>query len=403
MNRKQFIKNSVMAASALGVGTKINALGTPMPRISSKSASKDGPLAITMWDFSWLERRWSGAGYEDWDLALDELKLRGYDAVRIDAYPHLVSKNATAKWDLFPVWTTQDWGSPAMNQVQVQPNLTRFMEKCAARDLKVALSTWMRVDKTLAYKDIKTPEDFGNIWVATLKQIEKAGLMDSILYVDLCNEFPLEAWTPFLPENLKRDQFLPTSNIEQIRWMNESLAVVRASFPELDYTFSNWENCGGIERDLSNLDVLDFHIWMAGGPFYKKVGYKYERFEDTGYNNLVEHGEKTYRADPEHWQNLLKSRIQCAAEESRAIGVPLSTTECWAVVDYKDWPLLNWDWVKELCAIGVKEAAATGRWTSMATSNFCGPQFVGMWRDVEWHQALTEIIHSSSIDKDLTK
>jgi len=32
---------------------------------------------------------WSGAGYEDWDRALDELAERGYDAARIDAYPHL--------------------------------------------------------------------------------------------------------------------------------------------------------------------------------------------------------------------------------------------------------------------------------------------------------------------------
>jgi hypothetical protein len=38
------------------------------------------PRAITMWDFSWLERRWPGAGYEDYDLALGELKERGYNA-----------------------------------------------------------------------------------------------------------------------------------------------------------------------------------------------------------------------------------------------------------------------------------------------------------------------------------
>jgi len=34
------------------------------------------PRAITMWDFSWLERRCPGAGYEDWDKALGELKER---------------------------------------------------------------------------------------------------------------------------------------------------------------------------------------------------------------------------------------------------------------------------------------------------------------------------------------
>jgi sugar phosphate isomerase/epimerase len=50
-----------------------------------------------MWDFSWLERRWPGAGYENWDEALDELTERGYNAVRIDAfrtwYPRTPKRN----------------------------------------------------------------------------------------------------------------------------------------------------------------------------------------------------------------------------------------------------------------------------------------------------------------------
>ena len=42
-----------------------------------------------MWNFSWQERRWDGAGYENWDKILDEVTERGYNAVCIDAYPHL--------------------------------------------------------------------------------------------------------------------------------------------------------------------------------------------------------------------------------------------------------------------------------------------------------------------------
>jgi hypothetical protein len=67
------------------------------------------------------------------------------------------------------------------------------------------------------------------------------------------------------------------------------------------------------------------------------------------------------------------------------------------VVDYKDWPLLNWGWIKELCEAGVRRAAATGRWSAMATSNFCGPQFVGIWRDVDWHRRLTDVIHQAKL------
>jgi hypothetical protein len=37
----------------------------------------------------------------------------------------------------------------------------------------------------------------------------------------------------------------------------------------------------------------------------------------------------------------------------------------------------------------------------MATSNFCGPQFEGMWRDKSWHTKLTDLIHGSDIAPDL--
>ncbi|MFW5752387.1 MAG: cellulase-like family protein [bacterium] len=89
------------------------------------------------------------------------------------------------------------------------------------------------------------------------------------------------------------------------------------------------------------------------------------------------------------------------AEKSVKTGMPLITTECWGVVDYKDWPLLNWEWVKELCELGTILAAGTKRWIAIATSNFCGPQFTGMWKDIDYHQKLTSIIKSAGIAEDL--
>lgn len=144
-----------------------------------------------MWDFSWLERRWPGAGYEDWDRALDELQERSYDAVRIDAYPRLVALDAQREWELLPVWNQQEWGSPALTRIQVQPALNQFLEQCRERGLLVGLSSWFRHDRDNSQMLLTTPERLGQAWLQTLQSIDEAHLLDSILYVDLCNEFPL--------------------------------------------------------------------------------------------------------------------------------------------------------------------------------------------------------------------
>ena len=84
------------------------------------------------------------------------------------------------------------------------------------------------------------------------------------------------------------------------------------------------------------------------------------------------------------------------AQWSRRTGKPLITTECWSLVDFKDGPMLEWDWIKHLCEVGVTQAVSEGCWAAIATSNFCGPQFVGMWRDIAWHQRLTQMIKNGN-------
>jgi hypothetical protein len=353
------------------------------------------PLAIAMWDFSWLERRWPGGGYEDWDRVLDELVERGYAAVRIDAYPHLAATGPEREWELLPFWNTQDWGSPALTKVAVQPALNQFIRKCADRSIGVGLSTWFRKDKDNIRMRIATPEDLGKVWRATLDGIVDAGLLESILYIDLCNEWPQTKWAPFLPRAGGADPSRTSPTVQ--RWMAEPIAMLRDTYPSLDYCFSfNTQFDSWQQQDVSYMDVLELHVWMAQwSDFYERVDYGYERFEAKGYDNLAQRAEPLYRKSPEHWKACLGRGIDLAIEWSLHSGKPLMTTEGWAVVDYKDWPLLEWGWVKELCEFGVHKTAQTGRWAALCTSNFCGPQFVGMWRDVDWHRRLTGLIHES--------
>jgi hypothetical protein len=352
------------------------------------------PIAIAMWDFSWLERRWPGAGYENWSVALDELVERGYDAVRIDAYPHLVAADPQAEWELLPVWSQQMWGSPARTVVRVQPALSEFVRACADRGVGVALSSWFRRDAADTRMRITTPEGLGLVWKSVLDALSADGLLDSVLYVDLCNEFAGRSWAPFYSPDVGADERVPWNTPRGHDWMTRSIGTVRAAHPDLDYCYSF---ISGFDRDadVSAFDLLDLHVFMAScSDFDDRVGYTYDGFDPTGYENLVRNGERLYRAHPEHWQAALRTGIHVAADWARHARKPLVTTECWGVLNYKDWPLLDWDWVKELCEYGTAEAVATGQWTAMATSTFCGPQFVGMWRDIAWHRRLTGLIHA---------
>ena len=362
------------------------------------------PLAITMWDFSWLERRWPGAGYEDWDEALDGLAERGYDAVRIDAYPHLVSADPNKLWTIVPTWNQTGWGAQSLTRVRVLPELTEFIAKCRDRKMKVGLSTWWRQDPDDVRLRIKTPADLGRVWADTIRQIDQAGLLDAILYVDFSNEFPIPFWTPYLYGGIEGTEISRRSP-DIVRWMRDLIAPVRAEFPTLDYTFSfctqyrDWA-----EQDVAMLDFLEPHIWMSHpetSDYNARAGYNFEKFTPDGFDNLVKRGYAVYRDDKARYDKALIDEIDNVAAWSRASGKALMTTECWSLIDYKDWPLLDWGWLMDLCAMGVERAAASGRWVAMATSNFCGPQFVGMWRDIDWHRRLTEKIKSAPIDADL--
>lgn len=352
----------------------------------------DEPLAITMWDFSWMERRWPGAGFEDWDQALSELTERGYNAVRIEAYPQLVAKDIKKEWTLNPVWNTQDWGSPMVNKITIEKDFKDFLAACRRHGVKVALSTWFRQDTDMILMEIKTPKDHADIWIKTLDYIKEWGELDNILYVDLCNEYPLNLWIPFLggDENTLRTDKLA------LDWMKEAVAVFKEAYPDMPTTFSYTVPYPDVNEDVSFLDFLEVHIWMAQvSDYYEHVGYNYERFDDIGYTNMALKGEKVYKDNEQHYRQCLIDGIEKLAQWSKNSGKPLITTECWAIVDYKDGPLLKWDWVLNLNRLGVETAAATGCWAGIATSNFCAPQFVGMWREKQWHKEMTDIIRGS--------
>lgn len=356
-----------------------------------------------MWEFSWLERRWPGAGYEDIEAALDQLVDRGYDAVRIDAFPHLVAVDPETEFELLPIWSVHRWGAPMRCRVRIQPHLTDFIAACASRGIVVGLSSWYRRDTSEAWRLLSTPRAEAAAWLKVLDIIDDAGLLDAIFYVDLCNEWPMRMWAPHFygvdegVAAIADETQTRWDDPPSLVWMQESIEIIRGKYPSLPLTYSIHPWDGRFER-ATFLDFFEPHIWMSGGDFYRRVGYTFtHRFDNDEYESVRANAERVYRSDEAHWRSVLQSRIAEAAQAGRELKKPLITTECWGITDYKDGPGLSWDWVKELCALGVEEASRTGAWAAIATSNFCGPQFPGMWRDIGWHRRLTETIRSGVV------
>ncbi len=356
-----------------------------------------------MWDFSWLERRWPGAGYEDWDRALDELVERGYNAVRIDAYPHLIRAGRDREYELRPCWTTELWGAPSLVRVRPWPALPEFVARCHRRGIKVGLSSWWREDRERLAWRILSPAAMAEAWLAVLDALAAEGLLDALLYVDLSNEWPTTVWTPFYRNaspHTQEEWDAPPA----LAWMREAIGLLRERHPSLAYTFSTCTRSGAwLHTKPEFIDLADAHFWMIDEDmeFYKRVDYSFQTFSEVGYERLAERAEPLYRSDPGYWQRKLAAGITRLAAGSRACGLPFINTEGWATVVWKDGPLLDWGWVKELNAFAVEQVVTHGRWAGICTSNFCGPQFVGMWRDRAWHERLTRLIRSAPLDPGL--
>src|SRR4029453_18997636 len=118
-----------------------------------------------------------------------------------------------------------------------------------------------------------------------------------------------------------------------------AIAPLKAAYPQLDYTFSFYSQADRwAGADVSSFGVLEPHIWMAAGgtsDYYARIGYS---SKTASFQRTVEAGKQEYLARKDHYDGKLTSLIDKVADWSRTSGLPVITTECWALIHYKDWP-----------------------------------------------------------------
>ena len=352
-------------------------------------------LAISMWDISWLELHGKGEAFENWELRVKELRERGYDVVRIDPYIHLLSL-PDEQFYLEPVWADYGWGATKPCYVShIFEQLVEFMKICQQEGILVAFSAWYRhCEKDNYVSHITDGTVWGSIWVSLMDRLKEEQLLESIYYVDFCNEYPL--WAEFLPEDkrhFRRRRDCP----EIMEWTRRCTETFKESYPDIPTTFSLCsEFCRMQKEDFSDYDFFEPHIWIdSDGDGRFEDGLK-RYMQDTvvSQEELFLIKKEFYEDGKEYWDEVLHQQIHFFGNLSRKWNKPLITTECWAIVFYLDSPV-GWDWIKGICEKGVSFAIEEMCYAAIATSNFCSPQFKGMWEDLKWHQKMTEQIHKA--------
>ena len=387
---------------------------------SASGFNPEAKYAVTMWEFSWLVRQTGDeAEYADWDKVLDELAERGYNCIRLDAFPHLVAKGPDGQiveqFTILPQPDSFMWGNHKPVQVEPRSALVEFISKAADRGIYVGLSSWYNLDTRNRVQMIQSPKDYARIWLETLDLLSEAGLHDRIVWVDICNEFPVRRWAPGpytdifksrrvgdLRMMLKLSSKWDEGVKQRIKnYFDGAITPLREKYPDLKYTFS-FQFMGSRQMqtiDVSTFDLAEVHIWVSDymkwmfrtGQVLLHIGFPYPR-------SLRIHAKRMANLYPKYrdkYASMLEARIDFWAEWGKKSNIALFTTEAWGPINYDEVTPGGtggeWDWVKDIAEHGVRMASERG-WQGICTSNFCQPHFEGMWADVGWHKQMTDLI-----------
>jgi len=424
MERRRFLKKTSLGAGSLlaipsivyGSNSREGQIIQETSYIPISQISK--PLAIAMWDFSWILRHHTYGSFKDWDRVLGELVERGYNAIRFDVMPQFVvsSKEGKISDEFRSVkkdWKPAMWGNDYTMSFRPREALLEFLPLCKKHGVKVGLATWFLPHGT-PRKDIFVEEGgLYRAWSETLAFLKSNNLLDNVIYVDLLNEYPVNHGYDWLKNELNKrsdaqsfkvnnpEAHLPDDNLIEEQggdlrtwfyndFMNSLILDLKKEYPEIDF-FASLDQ--GLEKiDLHNYDALDFHIWFAHNQKMKQIWEIGERDQSV---DLVVKNENLHTLWEKNKPELLRwaeDRIAWVSETAARKNMVCGNTEGWGPVLWYDHPELDWDFTKEAADICVDFALKHNNYKFICTSNFTHPHFRGIWDEKKWHQQITSRI-----------
>ncbi len=431
MKRRDFLKQATIGTGALLAGNLLGGCNYPWRSAAKSSAGVSvcklrKPLAIAMWDFSWLLRHHRYGEFEDWDNVLEGLAERGYNAIRIDAMPQYVAADTDGKIteefrSVRQGWEPVKWGNYYTMSFRPREALQEFLGKCSKYEIKVGLATWFDNHET-AQQGIFTEEGgLLRAWRETLAFLERNNLLDNVIYVDLLNEYPFWHGYRWLhneldaraeacgPASAKRseDGFtfnkmgtdiynLPKTSVFNAAqkkfysdFINDLIIKLKSEYPHLDFFASFCRQMLLEDIDLSNFAAIDYHVWFADSgriPGLNELG-NLDQSKDN--RAIYKEAFAAWQKNRDELIEWMDGNMKKVSDTARKYGICCGNTEGWGPVHWMDHPDIDWRWTKESGEICVDLAKKYDNYKFICTSNFTHPQFRGIWDDVRWHQRLT--------------
>ncbi len=382
--RRDFLKQAAaMTLIGSGAGRTASA-ATPKP---FGVRARTEPVAIAMWDFSWLLRHEPGhkvgSEFADWDKALDGLVERGYNAVRIDAFPALVAAgpdgNPVESFH-FPRASQRPvmWGNQHPTTIHPRRALQEFIPRCLDRGILLGLSTWFHGP---GVENITGLDGLVRVWDETLGFLKDNGLLRHIYYVDLLNEYPLFSGFKWLRDqmdgNIKARQDKaktegvfewkekagnynnPASRQFYTGLADDAIRRLRKNWPDLDFLFSLTYNGSADWRVMAptSIAALDVHYWFVMNP---RLGDRASGYWQN-IHKLAETDEafpRVQEALSKNWTTHKPALVEWMDQQMAGIAAlgrlhdkPVGNTEGWGIINWLDHPSLTWDIIKDAAEI----------------------------------------------------
>lgn len=356
-------------------------------------------LALSSWSHDWLTRREAPRGeYRALPRVLDELCERGYNALRVDAFPHLVANVA----DGVTVERFELLG-PRNLWVTPRKQLVELATLARERNLRLWLTSSFLNDTQARRAFVRRPRDYIDVWSQTLHVLGDAGALEAVAAVDFCHEFTSPdttrgAWRSLFP----RHPLNPLARLAE--WSRETEQAVerylldvprglRALFPEIAFGVSVAAQTESRLRklDTTELDFIDTHLWldddpriglMTGAPL-ALTGNPLARALQTRVAGLA------WRARGMNWLRAIDERFDGLGEFARLRR--LQPVVAGGYVHVASERQADWAWVKDVSEAMINTALGHGV-SCLVTAQQARPHSEGLWQDIDWHRDMTRRI-----------